>query len=172
MLRIRDGSRGFTLVELLIVVIVLGILAAAVIPQFSGSTDEARLSTLDTDLSQLRGAIELYYHQHSSIYPGANREIDAAPVATAAEAKSAFVSQLTLYSSATGVTSTTKDATYKYGPYIRRALPVNPFNDNSDVLCDIATTDITSLTTDGSTGWKFYVNTGILVANDGSHDNR
>lgn len=168
----RDGSRGFTLVELLIVVIVLGILAAAVIPQFSSSTEEARLSTLDTNLSQLRGAIELYYHQHSATYPGANKVTDGSAVATTAEAATAFVQQLTLYTSSTGVTSTTKDATYKYGPYIKRAVPVNPFNDMSTVACDIATTDITSVTTDGTTGWKFYVGTGIFVANDGAHDSR
>src|SRR5262245_7928139 len=90
-------TRGFTLVELLIVVVVLGILAAAVIPQFTNSTDNARLSTLDTNLAEMRGAVELYYHQHNSVYPGATRDTDGAAVATAGEAATAIVKQLTLY---------------------------------------------------------------------------
>ena len=71
----RTTSRnqsGFTLIEMLIVVIVLGILAMIIIPQISVSTDEAKLSTLRTNLGSLRGAIELYYHQHGA-YPGAKK---------------------------------------------------------------------------------------------------
>ena len=53
---------GFTLIEMLIVVIVLGILAMIIIPQINVSTGEARTSTLRTNLNSVRNAIELYYH--------------------------------------------------------------------------------------------------------------
>jgi len=165
-------SRGFTLVELLIVVVVLGILAAAVIPQFTNSTDNARLSTLDTNLAEMRGAVELYYHQHNSTYPGANKETDGTAASTGAEAQTAFVKQLTLYSDATGKTSVSKTAVFKYGPYIKHSVPSNPFNDLTTVKCDIATTDVTKAQSDGTTGWLFYVLTGGLIANDGAHDTR
>jgi prepilin-type N-terminal cleavage/methylation domain-containing protein len=161
---------GFTLIELLIVVLILGALAAIAIPQFSDSGEDAKAAALDTSLAELRGAAELYYHHHGGVYPGLKKETDGTDVSTAGEAATAFVKQLTQYSSAAGVTSVTKDATYKYGPYIKRRVPENPFNDDAAVLCDIATTDITAATSDGTTGWKFYIKTGRLIANDGGHD--
>src|SRR3972149_5345617 len=65
-----SNKKGFTLVELLVVVIILAILAAVVIPQLRSSSQDAKLSALDSDLSTARSAIELYYHQHNSSYPG------------------------------------------------------------------------------------------------------
>jgi len=170
MRRAVPREAGFTLVELLIVVIILGALAAIAIPQFTTSTDDAKLSALDTSLAELRSAVELYYHQHNGAYPGAKKDTDGSPVGSAAEAATAFVNQLTLYSDENGVTSKKKDATHKYGPYIKKALPKNPFNNLNTVVCDIVEDDITKVASDGSSGWKFYVKTGRLIANDGAHD--
>jgi prepilin-type N-terminal cleavage/methylation domain-containing protein len=168
--RISNRS-GFTLVELLIVVIILGVLAAVAIPQFSNNTEDAKISALDTSLAELRNAIELYYHQHNAVYPGAVKQTDGAAVASAAEASAAFVAQMTLYSTAGGVTATVKDATHKYGPYLKKSMPVNPFTDGlNNVLCDIATTDISAAASSGTEAWKFYIKTGRLIANDGAHD--
>jgi prepilin-type N-terminal cleavage/methylation domain-containing protein len=163
-------NRGFTMVELLIVVAILGILAAVVIPQFSGSTDDAKLATLDANLSQMRNAVELYYHHHNRTYPGASNYADGSAVSSVAEADTSFLKQLTLYSDVDGVTSGTYSDTYKYGPYIKRLLPPNPFNEDNVVKCDIAEDDITAAASDGASGWIFFTETGILLANDGSHD--
>ena len=57
-----------------------------------------------------------------------------------------------------------------FGPYVTGGLPKNPFNGKNDLICDISTTDITERNSDGSTGWKFYTQTGVLMANDGAHD--
>ena len=160
---------GFTLVELLIVVIILGVLAAIAIPQFGSNTEDAKIATLDTSLAELRNAVELYFHQHDSTYPGAKMETDGSAVTTVAQAENAFVLQMTLYSADTGVTNVAKDATHKYGPYIKTGrLPSNPFNDSNAVVCDIATADITTRAWDGTgtAGWHFYTQTGVLVAND------
>jgi general secretion pathway protein G len=167
----RSAEAGFTLVELLIVVIILGILAAIVVPQFASSTEDAKLQTLRTDLTELRSAVELYYHQHNNRYPGKYKETDGTSVANASEAATAFAAQLTQYTDKNGKVSGTKDATYKYGPYLKALkIPVNPFMDGAtadDMLADIATTDITAApTANGTTGWKFYVGTGRVVAND------
>jgi len=169
----RKSEQGFTLVELLIVVIILAIMSAIAIPQFSSSTEDAKASSLETNLAELRAAVELYYHQHDSRYPGVYLKTDGVTtISTNVEAQEAFVAQLTQYTDRNGKVAGVKDATYKYGPYIKKAeLPKNPFLDGAaavGVLADITVNDITAaVTADGSTGWKFYIKTGRLVANDG-----
>jgi prepilin-type N-terminal cleavage/methylation domain-containing protein len=167
---LRDTA-GFTLIELLIVIVLLGILAAVVVPQVSVSTDDAKLQTLRTDLTQIRSALEIYYAQHTDTYPGANA-ITGVAAASAAECETAFVQQLTRYTDVDGQVQNFKDATFKYGPYIKGgALPVNPYNDLADVTCDIAQTDITIKDSTGAgTAWKMYAITGVFMAADGAHD--
>ena len=65
----RRTRKGFTLVEILIVVIILGILAAIVIPQFTEASNDARLSALISDLQTVRSQLELYKVQHLDRYP-------------------------------------------------------------------------------------------------------
>src|SRR3954452_14514347 len=60
---------GFTLVEILIVVIILGILAAIVIPQFSNASTDARKASLLSQLQTFRSQIQLYKLQHNDILP-------------------------------------------------------------------------------------------------------
>ena len=60
---------GFTLVEVLVVVILLGIVAAIAIPQFSDASDDARTSSLASDLQSVRNQLELYKFRHSGVYP-------------------------------------------------------------------------------------------------------
>ncbi len=57
MAKVRMGKlnqKGFTLVELLIVVIILAVLAAIVVPQFGSSTQEAKEAALKTTLTEMR----------------------------------------------------------------------------------------------------------------------
>ena len=62
---------GFTLVEILIVIVVLGILAAIVVPQFSDASTQAKDSSLVSNLQTVRSQIQLYKIQHSGALPGA-----------------------------------------------------------------------------------------------------
>lgn len=52
---------AFTLVELLIVCIILGVLAATIIPQFFGATKDAKVSAAKSDISELGSALERFY---------------------------------------------------------------------------------------------------------------
>ena len=169
--RTLGSQSGFTLIEMLIVVIVLGILAMIIVPQISVSTDDAKSSTLQTNLGSLRGAVELYYHQHGA-YPGAKKtDGTGVDTASAAEAATAFVDQLAKYTEGTGKAagdSTTLTAPL-YGPYLKTTtLPTNPYNVKNGVTADIATTDVTTRVAvpGDNTGWRFYVKTGVLIAND------
>ena len=67
----KRNVRGFTLVEILIVVIILGILAAIVIPQFTNASTDAKKSAVASTLQSLRGAIELYKINNNDTPPTA-----------------------------------------------------------------------------------------------------
>ena len=65
----RKNNKGFTLVEILIVVIILGILAAIVIPQFTNASTDARKNSLSSQLQTMRSQFELYKLQHNDKLP-------------------------------------------------------------------------------------------------------
>src|ERR1700733_13967537 len=67
----RSAARkGFTLVEILIVVIILGILAAIVIPQFTNASTDARKSNMASQDQTIKSQISLYSLQHNDVPPG------------------------------------------------------------------------------------------------------
>lgn len=164
------NQAGFTLIEMLVVVIILGILAMIIVPQISVSTDDARLNSLQTNLNSLRSAIEVYAAQHANRYPGTYSEADGTtPVADNAAAKAALLAQLTQFTDVNGMVSGTKTATFKYGPYLKTGtLPLNPFNENGDVVVDFAQADITAARAPAGAGegWQYFAPIGVFFAND------
>ena len=146
----KRKNTGFTLVEILIVVIILGILAAIVIPQFTEASNDARRSALVTDLQTVRAQLELYKVQHLESYPDSN---DLAK----------FVTQLTSRTDATGATGT-DPATYPLGPYLQQ-FPTNPYiaGASSDPDGVAAGTGSPSSSETGK-GWFFNTTTGRFSA--------
>mgnify|MGYP002783644113 CR=1 FL=1 len=65
----RILKQGFTLVEILIVVVILGILAAIVVPQYSRATSDAKLQATIDQLVKLRQAVSVYYYRNSARFP-------------------------------------------------------------------------------------------------------
>lgn len=61
--------KAFTLVEILIVVVILGILAAIVVPQFTNATEDAQAGNIQAQLDTLQNQIELYAAKNGSVYP-------------------------------------------------------------------------------------------------------
>src|SRR2546423_3101350 len=54
-------SAGFTLIEIMVVVVILGILAATIIPQFIGTTKEAKVNAAKSSIAELESALERFY---------------------------------------------------------------------------------------------------------------
>ena len=120
--------RGFTLVEILIVVIVLGIIAAIVIPQFANASADARTANLRTTLNNVRNQIEVFKTQHN----------DQAPALSC------------MWTVMLTVTDTTEAASNAptgnhWGPYLQ-APAVNPINN---------LTGVTSAAVDINAGWYY-----------------
>jgi general secretion pathway protein G len=62
MTQLRGGrlQRGFTLVEIMVVVVIIGVLGALVVPKLMGRTGEARITAAKSDISSLMSALKLY----------------------------------------------------------------------------------------------------------------
>ena len=131
--------KGFTLVEILIVVVILGILAAIVIPQFSDASTQSKLSSSQSSLQSLRSQISLYKIQHND-YPPCHGTFSEAT----------FVAQMEGKTNAAGNTSTT-DGPVIYGPYVQK-IPMNPWNNSRTIAA-----------TDGAdVGWVYEADTGAI----------
>jgi prepilin-type N-terminal cleavage/methylation domain-containing protein len=159
---------GFTLIEMLIVIIILGILAMIIVPQITVSTEDAKLSTLQANLSGIRSAVETYYAQHLNTYPGRNVTSGTGTTGSDGDAATAFVAQLTQYTTEAGLVQTSKDSTFKYGPYIKGgSLGNNPFTSTSTLVCDFNEGVITMRSTSGTgEAWRCFPLTGVFIAND------
>ncbi|MHB8520392.1 MAG: type II secretion system major pseudopilin GspG [Limisphaerales bacterium] len=57
----QRSSGGFTLIEIMVVVIIIGILAATIIPQFIHATFDAKVSAAKADIAELESALERFY---------------------------------------------------------------------------------------------------------------
>jgi general secretion pathway protein G len=65
----RCVHKAFTLVEILIVVVILGILAAIVVPQFASATQDSQRAAIADQIRKVRQAIAVYYVRSGNVYP-------------------------------------------------------------------------------------------------------
>jgi len=66
----RDGKRGFTLVELLIVIVIIGILAAIAIPKYGATKEKTYVTRMVNDLRNLATSQEAYFIDYTTYYNG------------------------------------------------------------------------------------------------------
>src|SRR5687767_9511626 len=137
-MKTTERRSAFTLIEVLIVVVIMAILAATIIPQFTDSTKDAKSSTVQFNLHTLRSQIQLYRTQHNGL----------SPTGTLAE--------LLTTTDTSGAQGT--GAAFPYGPYLRE-VPLNPFN-NSKAVKVIATDPAAAGDVTGTGGWIYNPTTG------------
>ncbi len=152
----QPRSWAFTLVEILIVVVILGILAAIAVPKLSNASQAARESSLKDDLRLFRTQITIYRSQHRDVFPGfPGGDVTQSP------SEDAFLDQLTKFTDEFGSPSATPTDTQRWGPYITK-MPPNPINYKSDIKF-LGPDD--TLTSDDSTGWLYQPSTGQILPN-------
>jgi len=144
-------NRGFSLVELLIVVTMLAIIAAIAVPQFLDASEDARESALATDLQMLRRQAQVYKMQHGGRGPhlDENDQLD----------KDNLSARLTGRTTPEGKL----DANGTYGPYMKQ-WPINPFCTGATAGQVVFGTD-TSPPRDGSAGWYYNTKTCVISPN-------
>lgn len=71
----RHRQAAFSLIEIMVVVVILGILAATIIPKFIGSTHDAKVSTARSNIATLESAVERFYI-HMDRYPTNEEGLD------------------------------------------------------------------------------------------------
>jgi general secretion pathway protein G len=128
---VNRKSKGFTLIEMLIVIVVIAILALIVIPRLLGAGRKAKEATLRGDLHQIRNSIQ-QFEADCGDYPGSLAELmDPGPSL-----------------GSTGGTGIALDVAGWQGPYLRTpdgAMPKDPFTDSSTTWAyDPPTGNVTS----------------------------
>ena len=153
---------GFSLLEVLIVVILLGIVAAMTIPVVAGYQTQADETSLRSDLALMRSAIELFAADHNGAFPALIGD-----GTHAAGSPEAFVAHMTQYSNADGEVSQTKGTDYPFGPYLPQGVPnvtVGPLAGGGAVK---VTSSASNMDADGSPtmAWKYSTVTGQIICN-------
>lgn len=97
----NSARRGFTLLELVVVLVILGTLAALVGPRLVGHSSEARITATKTQIELFRQALETF-RMHVGRYPTTQEKLDALQVAPL-------------------------DTPNWRGPYLSRGVPVDPW---------------------------------------------
>jgi prepilin-type N-terminal cleavage/methylation domain-containing protein len=139
--------KAFSLLELVIVVVILGLIAAIAIPRLSRGTAGATDAALSGDLAALRNAIEVFAAEHSGNFP----------------TLAGIEAQLTQYTddSNTSEPVPKRDERHTFGPYLHAIppLPVGVCRGKSKI------TGKTPPGTDLSAGWVYNQKTGQIRAN-------
>ena len=132
MCKLAKSRKGFTLIEMLIVIVVIAILAMIVIPRLLGAGRKAKESALRGDLQQLRNSIQ-QFEADCGDYPAALGDLMAAPAA-----------------GSSGGQGLSLDTVAWKGPYMRtpdNGLPNDPFTAAADWTYDGTTGDVHSAST-------------------------
>lgn len=108
--RRNAGTQGFTLIELMLVLVILATLAAVVLPKLSGRTEQAKVASAKTQVSTLQTALDAF-------------EIDTGRYPTTAEGLRALTKQPTM------------DSDGWMGPYLQKTIKEDPWGEEYQYRC-------------------------------------
>ena len=146
----NSRRNAFTLIEVLIVVIIMAVLAATIIPQFSSSTNDAKDSSLKFNLHTIRSQIEMYKVHHNGTVP----------------ALAKFTDQMTKPTDVDGNISGTN---LIYGPYFQGQVPANPFNGNNTLVAVATAGKEPTGVVAGGAGWQYDESNGGFFPNNAEY---
>jgi general secretion pathway protein G len=132
-------------------VVIMAVLAATIIPQFTASTDDAQESAALHNLHAMRTQIQLYRAQHEGAYPQIADDADSEP----------SLPQLYSNTNAAG-TIGAAGTSFPLGPYMV-AIPNNPYDNKNDIIEHTGAWPPTAATADG--GWLYKPTTGQICLN-------
>jgi len=138
---------AITLIEVLILTVIIAIVAGTIMPEFSASARDTKLSNLKYNLHLVRAQLEQYRDQHGSTYPKA----------TTSEQLRRQLTQRTTIDGNLG-------AGAQIGPYLDQDLPENPFNGSSRVTIISGDAEPTTAT-GGTEGWQYNAQHGWFFPN-------
>ena len=130
----KQNNYGFSLIELMIIVTIIGILAAIVIPTFSNANDTAKAGALSSQINTVKKSLVLYNSDHNGQFP-TNAQM--------------ITNQWQALTNSTDVDGST--AGDDFGPYFLKP-PFNAFVDSSVVAAD------------NSAAWQYDSSTGTIQA--------
>ncbi|WP_132700456.1 type II secretion system major pseudopilin GspG [Reinekea marinisedimentorum] len=135
-----NKNKGFTLIELMVVLVILGIIMGLVVPNVVGRGDEARVTAAQTDIKTISQALEMY-RLHNSHYPSTDQGLEAL------------------------VAKPSGDPEPKNwrGPYLSQA-PMDPWQSEYGYINESGTPEVISYGADGSEGGE-GINADISSAN-------
>jgi len=156
----KAGRNGFSIIELVIVMVILGIIAAIAIPRMSRGSQGAAENALAGDLAVWRSALDLYQNEHGGAYP---------------KDSSTIIAQLTQYTDSAGAPAAARDSAHVYGPYMRMIPPLPVGETDKEPAIPRGSTTVgpatlggaPSIVTPGDYGWV-YDGAGNLFPNTGS----
>ncbi|MGB0866362.1 MAG: type II secretion system protein [Granulosicoccaceae bacterium] len=166
--RRQNMAHGFTLVELLIVVVILSVIASIAVPSFKVSNAQTAKSFIVANTKVVQSAIDRYKIEHGS-YPQATQSVYGCSVYTGGSASSQpaamknFINRMLLYTNAEGEACNSRsNGKYNLGPYLSKPVPMNPLCGYEHIYVHSSTDK--KLSENTQFGWAYNYNSGRFYA--------
>jgi general secretion pathway protein G len=144
-------GNGFSFIELMILVVIVGLLAVVVVPEMTEGSTDVREETLRSHLVRVRSWIRIYKTQHEGCLPSGDH----------------FLAQMTMRTNAKGqiIPIGGDPRNYPYGPYLR-SLPDNPYTDHR-ISSELEVSE--DAPGGGNAGWHYNPRTGQFSPDSDGH---